>query len=1071
MRFLVGYSLAISLLLAAGPAAAQEAVRGARHPALSPDGRMMAFSWRGDLWVVPATGGRARRLTVHPGDDRLPQWSPDGRWLAFSGKRDGNYDVFTISVEGGGTRQLTFHAANDQVTGWTSDGRAVLFTSGRDFERGVLWSVPAAGGTERKVTRGQTATAALSGDGRTLLVSSGALGGWWRKGYRGSNNWTVWSRSADAMGGATMLTSYTGRNGWPQFGSDGKVYFLSDSTGATELWRMNADGSGKEAVTRIRRDGARFLSVAAKAPLAAFELDAGLWTVTLGPTGATPTEVPITASSDEQFSRIARESFTDGAGDFVLSADGKEAAFVVRGDVFVTTTRSGAATVNLTNHSARDQAPAWSPDGKALLFISDREGNEDLWLVRSADSAEPRLSRAVRTTLTRLTSDPASELRAAWSPDGKRIAFYRQGDPPSLWVVDADGKNARRLVSGYVQGAAWSPDGQWIAYSEDRRAETGRFTADILVIPSGGGTAVNVTEYPAQNRSPAWSPDGKRLAFISTRGSDPAQSGGAGIADVHQIWLTRADDERTREDWAAIEDESGGARRGGGAARRDSAAVPEVKIDFDGITERARRVTEGFQARSFAISPDGKQFAVVANVIGQADVWTVGRDGDNAMKVSRGGQVGGDLAYEPEGRRVYYLTSRGTITSATTGGTGGTGETGGGGGVSFRAQVTIDRAAEAMQMFEEAWRALGANFYDPNMHGRDWQAIEAAYRPLAEAAYTKEALGDVILMMIGELNASHLNFSLPGGDDAVSTGELGLVFDDAYRGNALKVAGVVPGGPTDKVGATVKPGEYLLAIGEERIGPETNVYALLANTAGRRIAITVGPTPDGNGARVLAVRPISGGAFGDLLYRDWVRRNHEKVRELSNGRVGYLHIRAMNAPSLEQFKRDLWGAEYAGEALIVDQRYNGGGNIHEQLWTELLRRSPIYFTNRTGGRRFSPPQWQRPTIVMQNQNSFSDAEIFPHGVKALGLGRTLGVPTGGGVIGTRNIQLIDGSTFRLPGSGVYATADGRNLENWGIEPDIWVENPFEEEQLGRDRQLERAVQELLATLTTARATR
>jgi tricorn protease len=1064
----------LSVLIAAiaiTAVAAQEPVRGARHPALSPDGQWLAFSWRGDLWKVAAAGGRAERLTVHPADDRLPQWSPDGRWIAFSSKRDGNYDVYIISSAGGSTRQLTFHSADDLVTSWNADGSVVLFTSARDFDRGVLWSVPVSGGTERKLTRGQVATASVSPDGRTLLLASGAAGGWWRRGYRGSNNWTVWSRAFDRMGGATRLTTFTGRNGWPQFSPDARaIYFLSDSSGAAEIWRMGRDGGSRQQVTRLGRDGARFLSLARNAPVAAFELDAGLWTFTLTAGAAaggsdgqgqtvTPQEVRITAASDEQFDRVIRRTFTEGATEAELSPDGREMAFVVRGEVFVVGTRSGAETENLTGHPARDFQVAWSPDNRTLAFVSDRAGNEDVYIIRSADSAEPRLSRTVRTQLTQLTREPTRETSPVWSPDGRKIAFLRLGDPNALWVMDADGRNAVRLVQGDVSGVSWSPDSRWIALVRSQAFRGGPFASDIFIVPAAGGEAVNVTDYPSQNRSPRWTRDGRRLAFVSTRGP------GEGNSDLYHIWLRREDHEKTREDWA-LEEEPGGGREPGGArgagqgaaGARDTAAarVPEVRIDFEGITDRARRVTEDFRVGPFAISPDGRQYALTASVMSQTDLWVVSRDGENPTRLTRGGTNPSDPAFDPDGRRVYYRSGRGTLSSVETSGQNQS-------SVSFRARVTIDRQAEAVQMFEDAWRSLGGAFYDPSMHGRDWNAVRATYRPLAEAAYTREALGDVVLMMLGELNASHLNFTLPADQDAVRTGELGLVFDDAYRGRGLRVAGVVPEGPTDRASARVRTGEYLLAVGEAPISDTTNVYRLLANTVGDRLALRVAASADGRDARVLVVRPVSSQEMGNLLYEDWVRRNHQRVIQASGGRIGYLHIRAMNQPSLERFKRDLWGREVQREAVIVDQRYNGGGNIHEQLWTELMRRAPGYSTNRVGERRFSPAQWTKPLIVLQNQNSFSDAEIFPFGVRTLRLGRTLGVPTGGGVIGTQNIQLVDGSTFRLPRAGWYSL-DGRNLENWGIEPDIWVENPFEQEQLGSDAQLERAVRELLGEI-------
>ncbi|MEX0691415.1 MAG: S41 family peptidase [Gemmatimonadales bacterium] len=1029
---------------------AQDPVRGARHPALSPDGQTLAFSWRGDLWKVPAGGGAATRLTVHPGDDRAPQWSPDGRWIAFSGNRDGNYDVFVIAADGGGTRQLTFHSAADLVTSWTPDGRHVLFTSARDFDRGVLWSVPVAGGTERKLTRGQVSSASLTPDGTTLLVATGAAGGWWRKGYRGSNNWAIWSRPVARQGGATQLTTFTGRNGWPQYSADGRtIYFLSDSTGTTQLWRMAADGSGKQAMTRLPEDGAGFLAVARNAPLAAFEFLADLWTVSL--TAGEPRRVAVTASTDEQFNRVSRQVMSDNASALEVSVDGRDVAFVVRGELFAMPARNGAGPAeNLTQTAGREQMVSWSPDGRALMYVSDRSGNEDLWLVRSADSAEPRLSRTLRTTHTQLTREPTRELNPMWSPDGRQIAFIRQGDPPALWLMDADGRNQRKLLDGYIGGVQWSPDGRYLAFTMQLRGTVGRVTTDIFIMPSAGGTPVNVTRYPTTNRGPRWSPDGRRLAFISNRGADPGASGGAPISELYHIWLRQADAEKTREDWQ-MEDDAGPGRAAAGT-RRDTARV-QVQIDFAGIEDRAVQVTDGYRVGDYAISPDGRTYAFSATMTGQTDVWAIGRDGDNPVRLTRG-TGGADMAFDGDGRRVFYRTQRGTIASVDLAGQAAASH-------GFQAQLTIDVAAENLQMFEESWRLLGNAFYDPRMHGRDWNALRERYRPWVEAAYTKEGLADVVLMLIGELNASHLNFALAAAPDAVRAGELGVVFDDAYRGRGLRVAHVTPGGPADRVASRVAVGEYILAIGNDEITETTNVHALLVNTPNERILLRVAATADGRNARLVAIRPVATNVLGDLLYEEWVARNHRWVDSASGGRIGYLHIRAMNQPSLERFKRDLWGREYDNPAVIIDQRYNGGGNIHEQLWTELLRRAPGYTTNRAGERRFSPPQWQRPTIVMQNQNSFSDAEIFPFGVRALGVGTTLGIPTGGGVIGTQNIQLIDGTTFRLPGSGWYAVADERNLENWGVEPEIHVENPFEEEQLGRDAQLIRAVQELL----------
>jgi tricorn protease len=1019
----------------------------------------VAFTYLGDIWTANTDGSDLRRLTVHPGRDAYPRFSPDGKWIAFSSNRYGNLDVFVMPTEGGQPSRLTFHSAGDQVLSWTPDGKRVLFSSNRGERFGaMLYTVDLTGGMPVSAGPDIGTAASYSPDGNRLAFNRKAQV-YWRKGYRGSNQSDITVMDV-AAGKFTDLTDFNGMDSWPMWGRDGYLYFVSDRDGAaTNLFRVAEKGGNAEKVTPFTSGDVRWPAISGDGRMIAFEHDFGLWLLDTQTRQAR--KVPIRIAAEVQENLAESRVYRSEADDYALAPNGRRIAFSVHGEIFTAPVEEGD--LRPVTHSAwREVSPVYSPDGSRIAFVSDSSGREEIWIAPvDAGPAE------------RISDVDALKQGIGFSPDGKFLAYTASDS--RLRVYGFDSKRTTVLVSakyGSMSTPVWSPDGRWIAYSRPGNDRQN----DIYMVAAAGGDEHQVTFDSYNDTAPEFSSDGRTLYFRRAEGV-PSGLGGPILVQLWAVELEKQAYDPNDPDMRPAEDTT---RRGGTA--RPSGPAREIAIDWPGLERRTRRLTTmPSSVQDYAVSPDGRTvvFATQEQLGPRTGValFTIGSDGRRVNRLASlapagggdddepqgGGGVSG-LTYTPDGRTVYFQRGNGVYALATAGQS-----TPQPRRISFTARVDIDLAAERTQMFDDAWRTMKYRFYDPAMHGKDWDAARAKYRGLLPHVGDRDELLNIVNEMIGELNASHTGAAPPPGGQAGGTTTYHLGVELAPERGRYRVTHIYKNGPADKDWVKVAVGDYLIAIDGTPVRAGDNYWKLLSNRLNRRVMVTFNSQPEPAGAWTARIDPATANQFNALRYERWVSDRKTMAEALSGGRVGYLHIQAMNQPSLRRFEKEL-RENRDKEALIIDQRWNGGGNIEQELLQILVQRQYQIWQPRgteTNARPFMG--FFGPKAVLQNWRSASNAEMFPAGFKALGLGQVIGEPTMGAVIGTGSYSLIDGSTVRTPGVGVYLADEKRtNMENYGVQPDIFVAHRPEDELAGRDPQLERAIAELLKQLGAKR---
>ncbi len=1041
-----------------------------RHPAPSPDGTLIAFSWQGDLWLVPAAGGEARRITANPATERFPVWSSDGRSLAFASNRFGNDDVFVMPVDGSAEpTRLTFASTPDLPDDFTPDGRAVLFTSNRaqSVKWGTqLWTVPLTSGTPALAQEAFGEAAAFSPDGEALVFVRGQTK-WTRRGYRGSASRDLWLRTAADE--YTRLTDFDGTDDCPTWIDGGNIAFLSSRNGRKNVYRLDVAAKTATQLTFHEGSAVRFPRAAADGSVIAYEFEDGIWTV--APGGGDSTRLSIQVPADQVNNPIQRVTATDGADELAVSPNGKLAAFIVHGDIFVTAIVdkddqeiAKPPTARVTTSPERERDLSWSPDGKSLLFSSAVNGNDDIYLARPRLESTPWVE-AFEFELTRVTDQPAEEYAATFSPDGERIAFVR--GLGALVVRPINGGSESLILDHWdAPNYEWSPDGAWIAYSSTDE----HFNSEVWIIPSAGGERYNVSRHPDDDIAPRWSPDGRRLVWTAKRADN--------TFDVWGVWLTRADNERTAAQWLKLWNEKGGDKKKPKGKDDDDesddedekTAAPKVSIDFERLWERVHRITDLKGDEGAArVSPDGKTIIFTAEHEGEEDLYSVRWDGESLERLTKEGTEPEQFVFDSKGKTIFFLDGKGRIKRIAVDGKPGD-------PIPFKARYVVDNRLERAAVFDEAWRALNENFYDPGFHGVDWPAQRVKYRPWALEASTKADFADIVNLMLGELNASHMGYYPPGtrgratasGD---STGWIGVTFDPSAGGPGVSVLEVLPDSPAWRADVAIQPGERLIAVNGVAVGDSTNIFELFVDTVGERTPVTVRGADGAD--RTVVVEPVSYFEQRDLRYNEWVRQRRALTDRWSNGRLGYIHIQGMDIPSFEEFERMLFAAADGKQGLLIDVRSNGGGWTTDYLMAVLMVQRHAFTVPRGADpdiraypqSRLPLAAWTRPAVTICNEDSYSNAEIFSHAFKTLGRGTLVGSPTFGAVISTGGTRTLDGSTVRLPGRGWYVASNGLNMEHNGAQPDVLVwQPPAEDASATRDTQLQRAVELLLEDL-------
>ncbi|MCS7183323.1 MAG: S41 family peptidase [Thermoanaerobaculum sp.] len=1054
-------TLVVLALLWAGGVRSEE-VRLPRFPAPSPDGQRIVFSWRGDLWVVSAGGGEATRLTADPAYDWGAVWDGDGKALAFASDRQGSDDVLLLSWAEGRTRRLSFHEASDLPQGFLAGN--VVFLSRRHEawnRKPAVYLVPQRGGTEKLLTRVLAQEAVPSPDGRHLaLVRGGTPDS--RRHYRGSANRDLWLMEV-ATGKLVQLTRTPWDEDHVSWAGDQALIFRSDQGGEDRnLFRLElADGRTLQ-LTHHSGGDVRYPKAAARGNLVAYEFGDGLFVVPADGQGK-PRRLSINAAVDTLEDDTERVVLRDQASEVVPSPDGTQVALVVRGDVYVIPRRSreiaalaGNVTVRVTSTPGWERDVTWSPDSKALVYASDRFGQYDLFRAEPVSPGNFVKSSAFREV--RLTATEVDERHPQFSPDGKLLGYLvGRGD---LTVADANAKNPRTLFTHWSSVEfSFSPDGQWLAFSRDDE----HFNSDVFIVPVTGGVPVNISQHPDEDVRPTWSPDGRRLYWLSRRHNR--------TMDLWAVYLTKLDHERTPEGWAALfeEEEKAGKKDDAakGEARGEAKGKPsvQVRIDFPGIHLRAQPVTNlpGDEGE-FVLSPDSRTVVFVAEQDGQQDLFKVRFDGKELKRLTEQGANPSQLSFLKEAKLVVYRGAKGTVESVNLEGKAGD-------PMRFEALFTVSRKALRAQVFQEAWRELERNFYDPQFHGYDWHRIGQTYRPWAELAWADRDFEQVVNWMLGELNASHMGFRLGENDNGkVGTAALGVEVEPAPDGAGVVVTEVLEETPAAREEVGLKVGDRIVAVNGQPVKPETNFFSLLEGLARQPIRLTVA---SGTGEREVVVKAATVDAVRQARYRTWVKERRAIVERLSGGKLGYIHIQGMDAPSLEEFQRDLYAAAAGKQGLLIDVRNNGGGwttdylmailNVRRHAWTVPRGMDPSLRGYPQD--RLPLPAWTRPAAALCDEASYSNAEIFSWAFKTLKRGPLVGMTTFGAVISTGGARLVDGSFVRLPFRGWFVAGSGINMERQGCEPDyLVVQPPQQDMDKHQDAQLAKAVEVLLAQL-------
>jgi len=1075
----------------AAPAAAQEGAETpdrpfARFPDVSPDGRRVAFSYQGDVFTAPVAGGLATRLTLHEAYDGSPRFSPDGERIAFQSDRWGNEDLFVMGADGRGVRRLTHHSADDELGGWTPEGD-LLFETRRTWTQvereSEIWRMPGGGGTPDRLLDAVGFAPRTSPDGRFIVFEYGTNGRD-RKGYRGPANRDLWLHDT-RDGSYAALTGFEGNDMLPAWVGSRSLLFLSERGGTYDLYRLEIDEAGRpagepRALTDFSDLGIRSYGASADGGVVVLERGTDLWVLRPGSgeaAGGPPavesdlTRLELEVPEDDRFYALERRTFRSDADEFAVSPDGEYLAGVVRGEIFVTANDPEEdRAVRVTDHAWRDRDVTW-PDGESLLFVSDRSGDYELYRLTSADPEQPDLFLSLRHRVERLTDSEDAVRDPVVSPDGDRVAFVEGRGRLVVAPIGDEGLGPRTvLLDGWATpgDVAWSPDGRWLAYSLDDLD----FNAEVWIhAADGSAEPVNVTQHPKADGDPFWSADGSKLGFVSQRNN--------GDADLWFAWLREEDWEKTKRDWELEKRRRQAREEADGDVGEETEETEEegdqpIRIDLEGIHERLEQVTSlpGNES-DLVISGDGETFFFVTNRSGRQsfdadqDLHRVQWDGTEMKALTTGGASPFAVTLGPEGKRLYFGVEGGRL--ARIGTDGGDRES-----LPYAARLEIDHTAEKAQVFDEAWRLLEENFYDPEFHGRDWEALRERYRPWALRASTKRDFRDVFNLMLGELNASHLGLFGPDRAETQEerTGLLGVEVDPVADG--VRIERVVPRSPADREASELAVGEVITAVDGRAIAEIGNYWQLLADRVEERTVLTV---RDAEGSvREVVIRPT--GSLGAELYREWVDDRRELTERYSNGRLGYIHVQGMNWPSFERFERELVASGEGKDGLLVDVRFNGGGWTTDYLLAVLTVRQHAYTVPRGAapdldarhtefrdhypfGPRLPLAAWTKPVAALANASSFSNAEIFSHAFQHLDLGPLVGEPTFGAVISTGGAGLMDGSFVRLPFRGWYVKATDRNMENGPAVPDVIVEGRPDARADGEDAQLRAAVETLL----------
>lgn len=1100
-------SLIVSLALgAAAFSASAETPMWMRYPAISPDGSRIAFSYKGDIWTVPAGGGRATQLTTHRSYDTQPVWSPDGKTIVFASDRHGNFDLYSVPATGGEPRQLTTVTAaerpitflNPTTVLYTAsiepDADDIQFPSGQ-FPQVYSLDITVPGARPRLYSSLPMEDISVSPDGKTLLYhDKKGYEDPWRKHHVSSIARDVWkAEGADRPAKErkfTKLTSFRGEDRNPVWTPDGKsFYYLSEQNGSFNVYRRNVDGSGDTRVTDFTTHPVRNLSGSADGKTLAFLYDGEIYTLGTA-AGSKPAKVGISVIADRADYDSTMVVMRSGARSLALNEKGKEVAFITNGDVYVTST-DYATTKRITDTPEQERNVDFAPDGRSLIYSSERDGRWGIYRTSLVRPEDKKFTYATEFKEEPLILLEQNAFQPKFSPDGKEIAFLR--DRTELCVYNLDTKQIRTVLPGkynysYSDGDqtyAWSPDSRWFLA---KYIDNGGWnnTDIVLVKADGSGEMTNLTRSGYSDDSPKWVLDGKAMIWNSDRSGYRSHGSWGAESDVYIMFfddeaydewrLSKEEREvaESRKDADKDKDEADGdkadkkadkkkSKKGKDADKdKDNNAVKPLVFKLDNRDNRIARLTPNSSfLGDFILSKDGRKLYYATSFEGDGDLWEHDLD-DRSSKIIVKGLGYGEFVPDAKINNLYLISGGGMkkldIAAKSTK------------PIQYAAEFTFRPAKQREYIFNHAWRQVADKFYDPEIHGIDWKGYHDAYARFLPYINNNYDFQELLSEMLGELNGSHTGARFYGNMSAINTPAtawLGAFFDNDYEGDGLLVKEIVEQGPMDRASVKIRPGMIIETIDGQPVKAGRDYYPLLSGKAGKQVMLTVKDPATG---KTFEQQLKAAGSRSGYLYNRWVERNRAMVDSLSGGRVGYIHIQGMDSPSFRKTFSELLGRYRNADAVIIDTRHNGGGWLHEDLAVLLSGTKFATFEPRgqyIGQDPFN--RWTKPSCVLMCEDNYSNAHGFPWTYQTLNLGKLIGAPVPGTMTAVWWENQIDPTiVFGIPQVGMRDN-QGRWLENLELQPDIEVYNTPEQQLSGYDEQLRTAVTEMLRAADAAKA--
>ncbi len=1063
--------LAIVAPLAAVSAMAQTNPLWMRFPAISPDGKTVAYSYKGDIWTVSANGGQARQITTNPAYDAYPVWSPDSKQIAFASSREGSMDIYVVDKDGGSPRRLTTDSGDEYPMAWRNDNTILLKASIMPKATSIIFAdfpqvyeVSANGGRMKLFSDIPMEDICVGKDGAMLYHDKKGYEDPFRKHHQSPICRDIWLFK---NGNYTKLTDFAGEDRTPVWGSDANTYYyLSEEDGTFNVYKRRIGETAKTQLTHYKGNPVRFLTRATDGTLC-YGYDGAIYTLK---EGSQPVKLNLSMVADDGTDKLQRQVLRSGATEFTVSPSGKEIAFVVHGDVYVTSTEY-STTKRITDTPEQERNVKFSPDGRSLVYASERGGLWQIYQTSIVNKDEKQFTYATQLKEEQLVKSSLVDMQPAYSPDGKSVAFIE--DRGTLKAVDVKTKAVRQLMDGKFQYSysdgdlwfEWSPDSKWLL--SNYIGNGGWNNRDIALVPADGSQKItNLTNSGYNDSNGRWVLGGKAMLFMSDRAGYRSHGSWGAEDDAYIMFFDLDAYERFRmgKEERALYDEAHKkekadttkkkkpliklSKKSKKQADNKKDEAKTLKFDLANCRDRVVRLTVNSSHMADAIlSPGGDTLYYQARFEGGYDLWKhdlVENKTEIVMK-----SVGYGLEADKGFKHLYvYNNGIKQIDIAKNSQK----------NIDFEANFNYRPYEERAYIFNHVWQQVKDKFYDANIHGVDWDGYKNTYAKFLPYINNNYDFRDMLSEMLGELNGSHTGARYYPSGATLKTAALGLFFDNNHEGDGLKVEEVINRGPFAVRNTGVRKGCIIEAIDGQKILKDSDYTSLLDGKAGQMTRVSVFDPLKKKHFDVV-IRAISRSAQSDLLYRRWVDRSRKMVDSLSHGTIGYVHVKAMNSESFRTvFSELLSDSMRMKKAVIVDERHNGGGWLHDDLCTLLSGKQYAKFVAHGKYIGYDPwNKWVKPSCVMICEDDYSNGHGFPAVYKTLGIGKLVGAPVAGTMTAVWWETMMNGMIFGIPQVG-NQTMDGTYMENKELKPDIEVYNTPSDYENGNDEQLKAAVE-------------